>query len=131
MIVVRSKFQILRRGTDNIAYSILHYKNSIRYITPKVLLYSPIVIGRLNKCRSGNNAVNCRRFSTIVLPTGQETIAARNAIDAHAQDFVVSDELLLPFLKAFPQCPRSLHATRNVRCFRFVRSNKYVCLSYQ
>jgi len=59
----------------------------------------------MHKYRSGNRAVNCKVLSTVALPTGQETISARNAIDAHAQNFVVSDELLLPFLKAFPHCP--------------------------
>ena len=98
-----SKLQSLGSATDNIAYSLLIYKNSISYIASKTLLRSPIVIGQLHKCRSGNRAVTCKRFSAVVLPTGQETIAARNAIDAHAQHFVVSDELLLPFLAAFPQ----------------------------
>jgi hypothetical protein len=37
----------------------------------------------------------------------------RNTIHTHAQDFVVKDELLLPILKAFAQCRRSLHATRD------------------
>ena len=48
VIVVHSKFQNLGSGTDTIAYSLLHYKNSIIYIAPKAL-YSPIVIGRLKK----------------------------------------------------------------------------------
>jgi hypothetical protein len=34
-------------------------------------------------------------------------VPARNAIDAHAQDFVMNDELLLPILQAFAQCTRS------------------------
>jgi len=37
----------------------------------------------------------------------------RNTINAHGQDIVAKDELLLPILKSFFQYPRSLHATRN------------------
>jgi hypothetical protein len=47
-----------------------------------------------------------------VLFTDQEIISAKNAIDTHAQDLVVNDELLLPILKAIAQCTRSLYATR-------------------
>ena len=36
-----------------------------------------------------------------LLSTDYEIIAARNAIDTHAQDFVANDGLLLPTLKAF------------------------------
>ena len=36
-IVVLSKFQSLGSGTDNIAHSLLHYENSIKYIAPKAL----------------------------------------------------------------------------------------------
>jgi hypothetical protein len=39
-----------------------------------------------------------------ILSTDEEMIPARNAIEAHAQDFVVVDEVLLPILKAFTQC---------------------------
>jgi hypothetical protein len=35
------------------------------------------------------------------LPTGYEIIHARNSIYAHAQDFAVSDELLLAIPKTF------------------------------
>jgi hypothetical protein len=35
-----------------------------------------------------------------ILYTDQEMIPVKNAIDAHAQDFVTNDELLLPVLKA-------------------------------
>jgi hypothetical protein len=45
-----------------------------------------------------------------VLSTHQEVIPATNAIDAHAQDSVVNDELLLPILKAFSERARTLHA---------------------
>jgi hypothetical protein len=49
----------------------------------------------------------------VVLPADQEMIPARNAIDAHAQDFFfggggTNDEFLLPILEAL-----ALHATRN------------------
>ena len=33
-------------------------------------------------------------------------IRARNAIEADAKDILVREELLLPILKAFPQCTR-------------------------
>ena len=36
-----------------------------------------------------------------VRPTDQYIIPTRNVIDAHAQEFVVNNELLLPILKAF------------------------------
>ena len=58
-------------------------------------------------------------------------IPARNATDAHAQDVVVSDEFLPPILKAFAQCSRSLHATRNVWYFQSVFCSRLVCRSYQ
>jgi hypothetical protein len=41
-------------------------------------------------------------------------IVARIATDAHAQDFVASDEFLLPILNVFGQCTRFLDATRNI-----------------
>jgi len=34
-------------------------------------------------------------------------------MDPHAQDFLAYEELLLPILKAFAQCSRSLRATRS------------------
>jgi hypothetical protein len=46
-------------------------------------------------------------------PTVKEVIRAGNEIGAHAQDSVANDVLLLPFLKAFALCIRSVHATRN------------------
>jgi hypothetical protein len=48
-----------------------------------------------------------------ILSTDQEMISGRNAVDGHAQDFVVNDELLLPTLKSFADCSHSLHAARN------------------
>jgi hypothetical protein len=45
--------------------------------------------------------------------TGQDAIAARNAIDERQQYFVVNDELLLPILKTSTQCTCALHATGN------------------
>jgi disulfide oxidoreductase YuzD len=46
-----------------------------------------------------------------VLSTHQEMIPATNAIEAHAQDSVVNNEMLLPILKAFSLHIRSMHAT--------------------
>jgi len=40
-------------------------------------------------------------------------ISTRNVTDAHAQDFVAHDVLLLPILKGFAHCACWLHATRN------------------
>ena len=40
-------------------------------------------------------------------------IPSGNAIDAHAQHFVVNDEKVLLMLKTFAECTRSLQATRN------------------
>jgi hypothetical protein len=42
----------------------------------------------------------------------QGVIYVRNAMDAHAQDFMASDSSLLTFLKAFPQCTVSLYSDR-------------------
>jgi len=42
-------------------------------------------------------------------------IPASNAIDAHAQDFVVNDELLLSILKTYAQCNRPLHSLLEMR----------------
>ena len=39
-------------------------------------------------------------------------IPATNTMDAHAQDFVVNDELLLSILKALAQITSSLRAAR-------------------
>jgi hypothetical protein len=54
-----------------------------------------------------------RRNLTPVLSTDQEMAPARKAIDAHAQYFMVNDELLVSILKAFAHCTHLLHATRN------------------
>lgn len=43
-------------------------------------------------------------------------IPARNVIDAHAQDLVTNDQLLLPILKTFAKCNHSAHATSNASC---------------
>jgi hypothetical protein len=43
-----------------------------------------------------------------LLSTGQQIISARNATDAHAQDFELNDKVLLFILQAFAQCGRSL-----------------------
>jgi len=48
-----------------------------------------------------------------VLSTDQGMTHARNAKDAHASDFEVNGELLLPILKAVAQCTHSLHFTWN------------------
>ena len=61
--------------------------------------------------------MNCKGLSTVALPTVQETTSARNAIDAHAQDFVVSDELLLPFPESLPPQCTPLN-TRYSKCSR-------------
>ena len=50
-------------------------------------------------------------------------IAARNVIDAHAQDFVVNDKLLLPISKAFAHNM----VPRNVGCFQSV----CICSSFE
>jgi hypothetical protein len=50
-----------------------------------------------------------------VLSTGQGMTHARNVIEAHAQDFKVKDELLLPILKAVAQCTHyTLHGILDV-----------------
>jgi hypothetical protein len=60
----------------------------------------------------------------------QEVMPARNATDAHAQDFVLKAELLLPILKAFIKCCRSLHTTGNARRFQSVCSTSTVTHTY-
>ena len=55
---------------------------------------------------------------------------AENAIDAHLQDFVGNEELLIPILKAFAQCTRSLHATPNALCFQSVSISRTACHSH-
>ena len=66
---------------------------------------------------------HCAKSTTFmfkVLSTDQEMIHASNAIDVHAQHFVVNEKMLLPILKAFAQYTRSLHATRIAGCFQSV-----------
>jgi hypothetical protein len=47
------------------------------------------------------------------MSTDQEMISARNAIDAHAQYFVVNNEFLVPNLKTLALCTLSLYVTSN------------------
>ena len=44
----------------------------------------------------------------------QEKIPVRNAMDAHAQDFLANDKLLLPILKAFVPRPLNTQCTRSL-----------------
>jgi hypothetical protein len=64
--------------------------------------------------RQNGNEIHC------VQSTPKEMMPARNTIQAHAQDFVEKDELLLPILKAFAQYTRSLHTTVNASSFQSV-----------
>jgi hypothetical protein len=64
-----------------------------------------------------------------LLSTQQEMIPSLNATNAQAQDSVVTNELLLPILKAFAHYPRSLKATRNARYFQSVCTSGTVCSS--
>jgi hypothetical protein len=48
-----------------------------------------------------------------VLSTRQEMSRVRQAVDAHVEDFVVNDELLLPILKSNHTVHSSIHANRN------------------
>jgi len=50
--------------------------------------------------------------------------SARSVTDALAQDFMASDELLLPILNILAQCTRTLYATRNIWCFLFVCNSR-------
>jgi hypothetical protein len=52
-----------------------------------------------------------------LLSTGQEKISARKSIYAHAQDFEVSDELLLAILKAFVPQPLNEQQTIGFHVF--------------
>jgi len=61
----------------------------------------------------------------------RQMFPARNAIDAHAQDFVMNDELLLPIREALAYCTRSVHSTRNAPSFQPVCSTRTVCRAYQ
>lgn len=70
-------------------------------------------------------------YTKCILFTGQEMIFARNAIDAHVQNILVNDDLLLFILKTFSQYTRSLQATRNSWCFQAVCGSRTVCLSHQ
>jgi hypothetical protein len=49
-----------------------------------------------------------RYHTELVSSTVKEVISARNSIDAHAQDFVVNGEWMLPIFRALAQCTRSL-----------------------
>lgn len=54
----------------------------------------------------------------MVVPSAdQEMIHARNAIHAHAQDFVAANELLLPILKELAQYTRSLQVLEMLDIF--------------
>ena len=53
---------------------------------------------------------NPGKIPTVHRP-GNDTVT--NITDAHAKSFVVNDLLLLPILKTYAQCNRSLHATQN------------------
>jgi hypothetical protein len=79
----------------------------------------------------GQNALMCKFIVPGVFPHGwmfleilsayQEKIPARNAIYAHAQDFAMSDELLLANLKAFIPQPLNkqdnrLHVFSWIQC---------------
>jgi hypothetical protein len=61
-----------------------------------------------------NMIMECKKNS---LFTGHEKIPARNSIYAHAQDFAVSDELLLAILKAFLLQPLNKQQTVGVHMF--------------
>jgi len=58
-------------------------------------------------------------------------IPAKKMIDAHAQDLMASEELLLSILTGFAQYTHSLYANRNALCFQFVCSSRILCRSYQ
>jgi hypothetical protein len=45
--------------------------------------------------------IDCSEAYGDILSTDQQVIPAGNVMDAHAQDFVVSDKLLVPILKPF------------------------------
>jgi len=51
----------------------------------------------------------------------REAISTTMMTNAHAQCFLVNNQLLLPDLKKFTQFTRSLHATRNASCFQSVQ----------
>jgi len=50
---------------------------------------------------------------TMYSPQTSDIIPAKNVTDAHAQEFVTNNELLLTILKAFAEYTSSTHATRN------------------
>lgn len=66
-----------------------------------------------------------------VQSSDKETIPARYAIKAQAQVFMENGELLLPILKAFAQCSRSLHTSKQFLFSVCVYSSRTVCRSYQ
>jgi hypothetical protein len=58
--------------------------------------------------------LHIRQWSLLIIVHRQgDEIPVRNTINAHAQDIVANDELLLPILKSFVQYSSWLHATRN------------------
>jgi len=63
--------------------------------------------------------------------TNQYIIPAREVIDAHAQEFVANNELLLPILRAFAECTSSTHATPNAWYFQPLSTRREVCRTYQ
>jgi hypothetical protein len=63
---------------------------------------------------TGNNNI---RILTHVLSAYQEKIPAKNAINAHAQDFSAGDELLLAILKAFIPQPLNKQQTIGFHMF--------------
>jgi hypothetical protein len=65
-----------------------------------------------------------------VVTTDYYMIPGWNSILARAQDFFVSDGLLLPTLKALAQCNPSLHATRNDRCLESMCTTTNIHRSY-
>jgi hypothetical protein len=60
--------------------------------------------------------IKCNRCLSI----DQEMIPHGNGIDAHEQDLVVNDELLLLMQKAFAECTLSTHGARYRLCFQSV-----------
>jgi hypothetical protein len=62
-----------------------------------------------------------RKLNQQLLSTGQEKVPATNSIYAHAQDFTVSDELLLAILKAFIPQPLNKQQTAGFHLFAYTR----------
>ena len=59
----------------------------------------------------------------------QRDYSSQHAIVAHAQDFVLNDELLLAFLKPLTQRASSLYASRTAWCFQSVTAEIFVVLT--